>query len=244
MKKLVSVIFLFTFSLALKAQDTLPKFSARNIGNNRIVIGWVNTFTNVKQISIQRSFDSLKDFKTILTVPDPKNPENGFVDTKATNDHMFYRIYIMLEKGVFLFSRSKKPFFDSAAIISAKKKILMDGQVDKLGKIDSLNGLNGSAKEKSNANVFIASKYVYTMQDGYVRINLPNEVVADGKPKKKYSIKFFDEIGKLLFEIKEITVNNFKIDKTNFYHSGWFNFELYEDGKLFEKHKFLIPKEL
>jgi len=236
MKKLVlPLLFLIPCSV-LFAQDTLPKFSARNIGNNRIVIGWVNMFTNIKQISVQRSFDSLKNFKTILTVPDPTTRENGFVDAKATNDHMFYRIYIMLDKGYFLFSQSKKPFYDSAA---AKKKITLDGQVDKLGKIDSLNGPNTSAKEKNNGNVFVASKYVYTMQDGYVRIKLPEN---DGN--KKYSIKFFDEAGKLVFEIKEITLNNFKIDKSNFYHSGWFNFELYEDGKLFEKHKFLIPKEL
>jgi hypothetical protein len=242
MKKLIPVLFLLLFNLVSFSQDTLPKFSARNIGNNRIVIGWVNKYTNVKQISIQRSFDSLTNFKTILTVPDPTSRENGFVDTKATNDRMFYRIYVMLEKGFFLFSQSKRPFYDSAAVIAAKKKIMLEGQVDKLGKIDSLNGPNASAKEKSNGNVFVASKYVYTLQDGYVRIKLPDD--ADSKTNKKYSIKFFDEAGKLVFEIKEITLSNFKIDKSNFYHSGWFNFELYEDGKLFEKHKFLIPKEL
>jgi hypothetical protein len=240
MKKLVPAVLVFIISTTLHAQDTLPKFSARNIGNNRIVIGWVNRFANIKQISIQRSFDSLKNFKTILTVLDPTTPENGFVDTKATNDHMFYRLYIMLDKGVFLFSPSKRPFFDSMA---ARKKILIDGQVDKLGKIDSLNAPNSTnPKEKQNGNVFVASKYVYTMQDGYVRINLPADNSDEGK-KKKYSIKFFDAQNKLVFEIKEVPLSNFKIDKSNFYHSGWFNFELYEDGKLFEKHKFLIPKE-
>jgi hypothetical protein len=74
-----------------------------------IVIGWANQFETVKQISIQRSFDSLKNFKTILTVPDPSIPENGYVDTKASNDRMFYRLYIMLDKGAFLFSDAKRP---------------------------------------------------------------------------------------------------------------------------------------
>lgn len=242
MKKIVAVLLFLSIHSILPAQDTLPKFSARNIGNNRIVIGWVNNFKNIKQISIQRSPDSLKDYKTILTVPDPTTHENGFVDTRAANDHMFYRLYIMLEKGVFFFSPVKKPFFDSAAVLAAKKKIIINEQVDKLGKIDSLNGPNGSAKEKQNANVFVASKYVYTMPDGYVRIKLPADK-SNSQVNKKYSIRFFDEAGKLVFEIKEITLSNFKIDKSNFYHSGWFNFELYEDGKLFEKHKFLIPKE-
>jgi hypothetical protein len=74
------------------------------------------------------------------------------------------------------------------------------------------------------------------LQDGYVRINLP-----DGN--KKYSIRFFDDKNTFLFEIKEIPLKNSKIDKSGFYHSGWFSFELYEDGKLLEKHRFLIPKE-
>ena len=239
MKKLVPLVFFFNIHGIVHAQDTLPKFSARNIGNNRIVIGWVNRFTNIKQISIQRSFDSLKNFKTILTVPDPTTPENGFVDSRANHDNMFYRVYIMLDKGVFLFSPSKRPFYDSLA---ARKRIAIDGKIDKLGKMDSLNGPQNSAKERINGNVFVASKYVYTMQDGYVRINLPPDHSTDGK-KKKYSIKFFDEKNKLVFEIKEIPLSNFKIDKSNFYHSGWFNFELYEEGELLEKHKFLIPKE-
>ena len=100
MKKCVLFFFfLFVLIARLQAQDTLPKFSVKNVGGNRIVIGWLNKFESVKQISIQRSFDSLRNFKTILTVPDPTIPENGYVDTKASNERMFYRLYIMLDKG-------------------------------------------------------------------------------------------------------------------------------------------------
>src|SRR5436190_17933109 len=113
MNKHILLLFLVLFASgkALIAQDTHPKFSVKNVGGNRIVIGWVNKFETVRQITIQRSFDSLKNFKSILTVADPAIPENGYVDTKATNDHMFYRLYIMLDKGVFLFSDPKKPKF-------------------------------------------------------------------------------------------------------------------------------------
>jgi hypothetical protein len=42
--------FLLTFFAALSfsisfSQDTLPKFSVRNVGNNRVIIGWVNKHT-------------------------------------------------------------------------------------------------------------------------------------------------------------------------------------------------------
>lgn len=248
MKNIVPAFFLLFICFTIQAQpvpvvreDTLPKFSVRNIGSNKYVISWFNNFKNVRQISIQRSLDSLKGFKTILTVPDPTTPENGFVDTKAINDHNFYRIYIMLDKGVYFFSTSKKPVYDSAA---AKRKLNIDSKFDRFGNIDSLNRPNLNMQEKVIPNSFIASKYVYTYRDGYVRINLPDdENLLAGKAGKKYSVKFFDDKDSPVFEIKEIKLRNFKIDKSNFYHSGWFKFELYEDGKLLEKHKFYIPKE-
>ena len=108
------VLSVFTFFQGF-AQDTLPSFSLRNVGNNRIIVGWNNTYENVKQISIQRSFDSLKGYTSILTVADPGLPQNGFVDSRAPNDHMFYRLYILLDKGFFLFSEAKKPIPDTIA---------------------------------------------------------------------------------------------------------------------------------
>lgn len=211
-------------------QDTLPKFSAKNPGNNRIIIGWVNTFETVKQISIQRSFDSLTGYKTILTVADPTTRQNGFADTKAPTDRMFYRLYILLDKGVYLFSDAKRPVLDTIR----KAEII---KIDK-PQIDTVAGPNLTNNNKPKPNAFTPSLYVFTNRDGYVRVSLPDEE----KPKK-YSIKFFEEDETFLFELKEIKEKKFKLDKTNFYHSGWFRFELYEDGKLLEKHKFFLSKD-
>jgi len=61
--------------------------------------------------------------------------------------------------------------------------------------------------------------------------------------KKKYSIKFFEKDGTPLFEIKKVTESYLTLDKVNFIHSGLFNFEIYADGLLIEKHKFYIPKD-
>ena len=94
MNKKFLLLLLFVYSLAgsSMAQDTLPKFSLINAGNNRIIIGWVNTLPNVKQISIQRSYDSLNGYISILTVADPTTVQNGYLDARAPNDHMFYRL--------------------------------------------------------------------------------------------------------------------------------------------------------
>ena len=61
--------------------------------------------------------------------------------------------------------------------------------------------------------------------------------------KKKYSIKFFEQDGTPVFEIKKITETYLTLDKVNFMHAGLFNFEVYADGLLVEKHKFYIPKD-
>ena len=94
--------------------------------------------------------------------------------------------------------------------------------------------VNGNNRPK--AELYVPSKRIFTFKDGYVRIILPEEV------EKKYNIKFFSD-DELLFELKDVKERNFKIDKANFYHAGWFRFELYENGELLEKNKFYIPKE-
>lgn len=222
------------------AQDTLPKFSVKNVGNNRIVIGWVNRFETVKQISIQRSFDSLKNFKSIHTLADPAIPENGYVDTKAPNDHMFYRLYIQLDKGVYLFSDPKKPILDTAVTTRRTNNMSRPdnpGFITPVIPTDTLTNGPAISNNRPKAEIWVPSKFVYTYKDGYIRISLPDEAA------KKYTIKFFTSEDEPLFELKEIKERSFKIDKTNFYRSGWFKFELYEDGELKEKNKFFLPKE-
>src|SRR5215216_2628135 len=109
----VLIICLF-FSATAFGQDTLPKFSAASVGGNRVIIGWVNNYPVVKQIGIQRSHDSAANFKTILSVADPNAKQNGYADKTAPNDHMFYRLFVVLDKGQFFFTASKRASIDSS----------------------------------------------------------------------------------------------------------------------------------
>lgn len=213
---LLFVLLLSCIGSASFGQDTLPKFSVKNVGNNKVIVGWVNKYETVKQISIQRAFDSLGAYKTILSVTDPSAVQNGFADTKAPNDHMFYRLFIVLDKGMFFFTAAKKPVLDTARV----------------GKEYTPETTNPLVKKPD----FVPSFYVYTNREGYVFINLPD---AD---KKKYRIKFFDEDGSLLFELKSIKETGLTLDKANFIHAGWFDFELYNDEKLVERNKFYLNK--
>lgn len=109
---LPAILLLIVFSVTsftLPAQEPLPNFQVRDIGSGRIVISWVNQYPYTAQITIQRSFDSVRGYKSILTVPDPMALQNGFADTKAVNDHMFYRLYILLDKGRYFFTTPQQP---------------------------------------------------------------------------------------------------------------------------------------
>ena len=107
---LVLLLFLNVhFLSAATGQDTLPKFSLSARPDGKVLISWRNNFKTITQISIQRSFDSLKNFTTLLSVADPTVAENGFVDAKAPRLNMFYRLFIVLENGNYLFSKSKSP---------------------------------------------------------------------------------------------------------------------------------------
>jgi len=118
--RLIIAPILLVFMLAFDAmgQDTLPKFSAVLKANGKIVISWHNDYPVVNQISIQRSRDSLKNFTTLLTVPDPTIPENGFVDNKTQGPEMYYRLFILLGNSKYTFSKSRKAIPESIAPVS------------------------------------------------------------------------------------------------------------------------------
>lgn len=273
MRKIILSLFVLISAFAHAQQDSLPAFSVVNKGNNRIIISWNNNFRQLAQISIQRSADSLSNFKTILTVPDPNNKQNGFLDSKAPNDKMFYRLYILVGGANFIVTRSKRPANDSIrlALLSdtATKKVTDSNYLRVVQKIIDLNlpdsaltteelvilkkyregkldlisadtvskKMNGSLKNKTKPEVQLPMYRIITNKDGAVRIML-----ADFQ-NKKYSIKFFEDDDTFLFELKNIKESALMLEKSNFYHSGWFKSELYDDGKLVEKNRFFIPKD-
>lgn len=302
----VLLLLICTANLQGLAQDTLPRFTATTKGNGKVLVSWTNNYPVVTQISIQRSFDSLKNFTTILTVTDPTVKQNGFVDTKALNPFMYYRIFIVLDSGKYTFSKSRKAFWDTAKIAVVKpirqpekENTPETGRVqnqfqenttvketppvkeevktpvtepkkpepEKIFNVLKRDSLLAQLKEKDfkryrdsvlyktkdtlvfktvdtmmikpfvPKEVYKPSKFVYAEKDGNVAISLPDAA------KKTYSVKFFEDDNTPLFEIKQVKDTQVIVDKVNFMHSGWFRFELYENGELKEKHKLFIPKD-
>ncbi len=298
------------------AQDTLPRFTVTTRGNERNIVSWTNLYPQVSQISIQRSFDSLRNFKTILSVPDPGNIQNGFVDSKAGTTKVFYRLFVVMDSGKYVFTDAKKPFWDTAKVLLPKtslpsagispinynqKRVVIEKGVSEkvaleieeklkepdpalakpdetkpvLKKVvpekfftikrrdtvlfslaqkdfkkfrDSLISKSKDTMVFRNADtimikpfipkeVYKPSVFVFTEKDGNIAIRLSDAL------QKHYSIKFFDDKLNPVFELPKVKEPALIIDKANFLQSGWYRFELYEDGKLKEKNKFFIPKD-
>lgn len=275
---------LLLLPVILTAQDTLPDFKVTTRDKKKILISWHNPYLDISQINIQRSSDSLGNFKTIVSIPDPDNLENGFVDSKAPNHRQYYRLFISLRGGNYQFSPIKKPVLEpeinsdkvsaaeAIAAIPVPPSTKENSPVELPGNIkiyhvirkDSLighvnqallNQIRDSIRSKTRdtlvfrkgdtvlikpfqpKEVFRPSPYVYTNREGNVLINLPD---AD---RKKYSIQFFDDQNEFLFRIGQVKDTPLIIDKANFLQSGWYRFELYEEGKLKEKNKFYIPRD-
>jgi hypothetical protein len=301
MIRLSVAILLLTIPFTIFAQDTLPGFSATTRGNSRNLISWVNAYPVITQLNIQRSTDSTRNFKTILTVPDPKIPQNGFVDTKAPSANVFYRLFIVLDSGKYIFTRSMRPVLDTSAEKSvttetnngtADRRVIVSSNLNEneaqnikqkltetkvtepraaepeknfvLKRRDSIiarfpqrylkrfrDSVITRTKDTLVFNnidtvlikpfvpkpVYKPSQYVFTEKEGNVAISLPEAL------QKKFSIRFFEDDESPLFEIKHVKQTYLTLDKSNFHHAGWFRFELYEDGHLKEKHRFLISRD-
>lgn len=212
-----SLLILFFFCILQKnsfAQDTLPKITVTQI-SNKVLISWTNPFTSLTTINIQRSYDSLKNFTTIGTVLNVQAKTNGFIDAKEFIPSQYYRLFISFEGGTYMFTQSHRPGIDTMKNVSEIRDI----------------------QQAPVQTWFVPSKLVYTGKENNVIISLPDA------EKKKYSIKFFEDDGTALFEIKKITEPYLILDKVNFLHAGLFKFELYANGVLAEKHEFFIPKD-
>ncbi|MEO5783854.1 MAG: hypothetical protein ABIQ07_11305 [Ginsengibacter sp.] len=214
MQKILFLFLILFFSQKLLAQDSLPKISVTNIGEH-ILVSWTNPFVTLTTINIQRSFDSTKNFTTIGSVLNVANKKNGYIDTKPLTINMYYRIFLSFEGGTYLFTKSSRPVKDTT-------KAMPDIKEYQQGFVNTW---------------FVPSRMVYTGKDNNVIISLPDAF------KKKYMIKFFEEGGAFIFELNKIMEPYLTLEKANFLHAGIFNFELYENGVLIERHKVYVPKD-
>src|SRR3954464_11046943 len=91
----ISLFFSFLFVAAQEQQammPPLPEFSLQKVGTGKVRVGWVNPYgTDLIQINVQRSYDSLHGYRTMFSACNNELPENGFIDNYVEGSKVFYR---------------------------------------------------------------------------------------------------------------------------------------------------------
>jgi hypothetical protein len=96
----------------------------------------------------------------------------------------------------------------------------------------------GKIENTTKEDIFNPSGFIFTNNEGNLVIALPDV------HKKKFSLHVYTKEGMPIFEMKNIKEPLLLIDRSNFYKSGWFKYELFEAGKLREKNRFFIPADI
>jgi len=248
LSRLILFAVIFTASVfSVKAQTqsntppVLPDFSAL-IKTGKISLEFISGFRDVKFIGVQRSLDSVLNFSTIGLVNNPNDFRNSYNDVKPLPGSNYYRLFIQFNNGRYLHSKIVLAVPDST--IDATKKLQLSDVKEAIaaakeaGINTGTNPTTTTAKEKvakEEKIVWHPSNYIYTTADGNVNIKLPDAA------EKRYSVKFFETDGSFLFEIPQIKEPFLILEKAIFLHAGWFNFEIYQEGKAYEKWNLYIP---
>lgn len=272
MKRIVSLYIFFVLAIAGKAigQDTLPNFTVVERGE-KVTISWSNPFSNIIQLNVQRSFDSIRHFTTVYSAASPQLPQNGFTENKMPTNRIFYRIFYVLEGGAYFFTPAKRVGFPSTFSTASRdinNQILSNNPFDK--RLVTVR-LKDSIYQQIPANNFRQFRdsilrqtkdTLFALNDSLVLIKQylareawrPSLYIYANKDglinislplyrDRKYKIKFFEDDGRFLFDINNVRESPIILDKANFIHAGWFMFELYENDRLKEKNKFYLPRD-
>lgn len=215
------------------------------------MLSWKNPpGRTISSISIQRSYDSLRNFTTIGSVVDATSESNGFLDANPPFSAMFYRILIVFEGGAYEFSPTRKAVDTSgAAHYNIAYNWDLNGRPDTIAA--QLNDL------PSNVNIIknntppppgtvtppkvklptFPSSYIFTSRLNSIVLHLPDAA------SKTYRISVFDDQGRKVFDLTNLKEDYFILDKGNFPRAGWYDFELYDQSGLVERNKFAIPRD-
>lgn len=263
MKRIFLLALISIFFKELQAQQFVLNVSAIE---NKVKVEWTNPYgDSIVQLNIQHSWDSVKNFRTIFAPLSPELPQNGYIDVSAGYAGMYYRAFYVLANGSFSFTKSKKvttgldftndvteeQISDKNFLVTIHDDDTVLAQLSYNGykhfKDSIVNFTRDTLYSLTDADVliryynnnirWIPSTKIFTNADGYVQI-----ILADAL-QNNYRLRILNEDHKPLFNIQHITQTQLLLDKTDFMHSGWFYFELYENDKLKERNKFYIPKD-
>lgn len=231
-RKVVGVLcLLFAGGTSVKAQATLPDFTI--VTQNGVnVLNWVCQYDGIKSIAVERSNDSIFNFKTIGYVKTLKKGVQAFIDGHPTPGNNYYRLNIVFASDLNWMSNRGRIFVDSAQLL--KQAVLppndsLQKMIASSPKIDPGN----PNPEEIDAYTYVRSQYVFTNPfTGHVNVELP-----DNQDRLTvFSLDFYDlKTNKRVLEVPRVPEQSVVIDKRNFQRKGVYKFELRQGREMLEK---------
>jgi hypothetical protein len=216
----------------------------------------------------------VKYFRSIYSPPDPGMARGTYTDAKAPAGKIYYRIFYTFAGGTYYFTKAQKLAygFESAGLMSkidAAQTVNVHGDIDSVKMtnalflnfrdsilsetVDSLFAIGQNevlykkfVKETIPPPENIAPTYVQTVDyiftdpaTGNLTIKLPPYQLDS------YSMIIYALDGHTpLFKIRHFSDDELILDKGSFLDAGWYNYDLYQDGKLKQQGRFLVPKQI
>ena len=267
-KKSVLFIILVFISAAVIAQPALPEFSIIKGPKNHTIISWRNNFGDqLTVLTIQRSADSVRNFRTIYSVNNLSLQANAYTDNKPMPGEEYYRMYYMLKNGTYNFTKAKRVTTgfvpdDLLTRLDSKKMISVIGAASRKFEYpalfrlkdsvlnytsDSLYFINDSTIEykKFNAVAAMAKTETSNLQpvSKFLYLNADNYIVLKFPEQElsHYSMTIYKQNGtSVLFKIPKFENSEIILNKTSFLRTGWYPYEIYKDGKLQERSRMEI----
>lgn len=196
MKRIIVFMLIF-FATRIMAQQGLPNFSVTMLNEEKARISWINPFSNCTQITIQKSYDSLKHFKTIFSSLSPELPENGYVDNDFIPQiKVYYRILYVIDDANYAFTKSKTAF---------KKELNF---VEKKTEPENIRLITITKKNEEKDNGVNKANEIYPSQK--IKIQLLDSFQIKASEKKKLFIVYKRTTDSLFNVLNEVAFSKFK----------------------------------
>ncbi|SFV28623.1 hypothetical protein [Thermoflavifilum thermophilum] len=188
-------------------------------------------FPHFVRMGVQRSSDSLYNFSTIGYATPANAHHVQFTDNHPLSDSSYYKLIFVKPDGSYFFSQTLLFNGQTASVISQQEKPALS----------ALPQSKPAVKDSASSHrppAYHPSVYVFTNSSGNITLSLPDAA------QHAYHLVFFDTTGTRVLEIPRISQSQLTLDKSNFLHAGWFQYELFDGNTLMEKWKLYVPDDV
>lgn len=270
MFKYFFIVTIFSsFCIQSFSQKPLPDFDIKKGSQNQKVISWRNNYGDMLSVlNVQRSNDSIRNFRTLYSEPNPSLSVNAYTDMKPIPGMDYYRLYYQMKNGSYYFTKAKKVasgfIADGLYDHLNAQHVIIKGDKERTISITTFHKVADSVLNNTSDSIFYladstvsykhfnpiaamsygstesnslipVSNYLFLNSNGNLVIRLPQNKLYD------YSMTIYQPSSNtVLYKIKHFSNPEVILSKSSFLRSGFYPYELYENGKLKERSKFQI----